>query len=66
MEHNGVKPEYCERVSIILSHIKDSDVIYRVASQLGLKRILETTCLDSSSTPYLKDTIFVKGCTSDS
>ena len=50
---------------MLLAYIEEADVVYRVASQLGLRDNIEA-CLASSSAPYLKDTVFKKGFTSSS
>ncbi|XP_068222924.1 spatacsin [Palaemon carinicauda] len=62
LEHGGVTRVRQERIALLLAYIEEADVVYRVASQLGLKSNIED-CLSSSSAPYLKDTVFKKGLT---
>ncbi|KAK7078579.1 hypothetical protein SK128_028399 [Halocaridina rubra] len=62
LEYAGVTKVGQERIAVLLTHIEEADVIYRVASQLGLKSSIET-CLSSSAAAYLKDTVFKKGFT---
>ncbi|XP_066960523.1 LOW QUALITY PROTEIN: spatacsin [Macrobrachium rosenbergii] len=62
LEHGGVTRVRQERIAKLLAYIEEADVVYRVASQLGLKNNIEA-CLSSSSAPYLKDTVFKKGLT---
>ena len=50
-------------VAQLLAHVAESDAVYRVASQLGLKHVLEDTCLQGPAAPYLKDTVFTRGFT---
>ncbi|XP_069160360.1 spatacsin isoform X2 [Procambarus clarkii] len=63
LEHDGITKDRRARVASMLSHVEESDIVYRVASQLGLKDTIDK-CLASACAPYLKDNIFVKGCTS--
>lgn len=62
LEHEGITREKLARVAALLGHVEESDTVYRVASQLGLKGSIDT-CLASPAAPYLKDTVFVQGCT---
>ncbi|XP_042210291.1 spatacsin-like [Homarus americanus] len=62
LEHDGITKDRRVRVASMLVHVEESDIVYRVASQLGLKSTIDK-CLASAYVPYLKDTIFVKGCT---
>lgn len=62
LEHDGVTKERQERVALLLKHVQEADVVYRVASQLGLRGTVDA-CLASSSAPYLRDTVFTKGFT---
>lgn len=63
LEHDGITKDRRTRVESMLGHVEESDIVYRVASQLGLKSTIDK-CLASPCAPFLKDTIFVKGCTS--
>lgn len=62
LEHEGITREKLTRVAALLAHVEESDTVYRVASQLGLKGSIDA-CLASPAAPYLKDTVFVQGCT---
>ncbi|XP_042877206.1 spatacsin-like isoform X2 [Penaeus japonicus] len=62
LEHDGVTKERQERVALLLKHVQEADVVYRVASQLGLRGTVDA-CLASASAPYLRDTVFTKGFT---
>uniref|UniRef100_A0A0P4W2S9 Spatacsin C-terminal domain-containing protein n=1 Tax=Scylla olivacea TaxID=85551 RepID=A0A0P4W2S9_SCYOL len=62
LEHEGITRERRARVAVLLTHVEESDAVYRVASQLGLKGSIDT-CLASPAAPYLRDTVFVQGCT---
>lgn len=62
LEHEGITRERKGRVAALLNHVEESDTVYRVASQLGLKGSIDA-CLASPAAPYLKDTVFVQGCT---
>lgn len=64
LEHDGITRDRRARVASMLVYVEESDIVYRVASQLGLKGTIDT-CLVSAFTPYLRDTVFVKGFTSN-
>ncbi|KAK4314797.1 hypothetical protein Pmani_013942 [Petrolisthes manimaculis] len=65
LEHDGVTREGRKRVGNLLLHIEEGETVYRVGSQLGL-RVNVDACLASSAAPYLRDTVFVQGCTANS
>lgn len=44
----------------LLSHVKDIDVRYKIASELGLKDMVESL-LQAPEVAYLKDTVWQSG-----
>lgn len=53
------------RVGSLLSYIEEGETVYRVGSQLGLRGNVDA-CLTSPVAPFLRDTVFVQGCTANS
>ena len=45
---------------MILNYVQEVDIVYRIASQLDMRRIVRS-CLENPYACYLKDTVFNQG-----
>lgn len=57
---SGITREMTSNMRWLLGHVEDMDVRYKIASELGLKDMVESL-LQAPEVSYLKDTVWQSG-----